>query len=176
MHRHQCPGGRGDRRLQLIEINQIAGGVHIHKHRPCPHGTDRFCGGKKTKRTGDHLIAWAHPQGPQGQHEGIGAAVAADGMGYAAEFGKGRFEIGNQLAADVLAAAQHRQHRLIKLFPQLGKLHAEVERGYRHGAQLTPFTNATGQSQPWARANQASRSAKICGKHFLGNPHGHQGQ
>ena len=117
VHRHQGAGGRADRCTDLVEINQIGGGINIHKHRGCPHRTDGLSGGKKTERAGDHLITRPNAQAPQGQDQGIGAAVAANGVGAAAEAGKRSLKFLNHRTTDVAAAAQHLQHRLVQVVP-----------------------------------------------------------
>ena len=136
MDRQQGAGGGGDGRLDAIEIEQIAGWIHVHEHRRGPHGADGLGGGEKAERGGDHLVSRADLQGPQGQGEGIGAAVAADGVGD----GAGRSEAGlegvDHAPADVLATAQHLQNSLIKAVAELPQLLFEAEGGNGHGGNL----------------------------------------
>jgi len=146
VHRQQGPGNRRDRRFQLIEIDQVAALLHINKHRRGAHGADRFGGGEKAEGSRDHLIAWTDAQAPQGQDQGIGAAVAADGVGHATGRGEVGFKAGDRGSADVLTTAQNLEHSLIQSCAQLLNLLAEAERGHLHGKQLTsPTTPYRGQ-------------------------------
>ena len=138
MHRDQGLGGRGNRRFRLIEIDQVAALLHIHKHRRRAHGADRFGRGKKAERCRDHLIARTNPQGPQRQDQGIGAAVAANRKRHAAGGCEVVLKPGNRGATDVLATAQDLQHGLIKSLSELMDLLAEAEGGHLHGGQLKP--------------------------------------
>jgi hypothetical protein len=136
--RQQRFGGRGDRGLGLIQIDQVADRVHVDKHRRGAHGADRFGGGKEAEAGGDHLIAGADAQAPQRQDQGIGATVAAHRMGHAAGRGKGLLKDADRRPADVLAPAQHLEHRLVQVVTELLELLAEAEGGHLHGANLKP--------------------------------------
>ena len=138
VHWQQGAGGGGDGRLDPLGIDQIGATRHIHEHRDRPHGTDRLGGGKKTEGTGDHLVTGPDPQGPQGQDQGIGAAVAADRMGNATELGEGLLKAGDGAPTDVLTTAQHGQHSLLKAGSEVLQLLAEAEGRYRHGGNLNP--------------------------------------
>ena len=140
MDRQQGPGGGGNGCLQLLQIDQVAALLHIHKHRRRAHSADRLRGGKEAERGGDHLIARADAQAPQGQDQGIGAAVAADGMGHPTGGGEVLLKAGDRGAADVLTAAQYLKHSPIELSSQLLDLLAEAERGHLHGEQFKLLT------------------------------------
>ena len=105
VHRQQHLGGGGDRGLELLEVDQVGALLHIHEHRRGTHGADRFGRGEEAEGAGDHLITGAHAEAAQGQDQGVGAAVAAHGVGGAHRFGKGLFEGGDHATTDVLAAA-----------------------------------------------------------------------
>ena len=107
MYRQQDPGAGPNGGLHLIQIQQIAAGVHIHKHGAGPYCADGLSGGKEAEGGGDHLMAGAHLQGPQRQDEGIGATVATHPMGCAHTLSKGVLELGHHLAADVLPGVEH---------------------------------------------------------------------
>ena len=136
MHRHQGLGGRGERRFDLIKINQVSGWVHINEHRCGSDRTDRFRSGEKTEGAGDDLIPRADPQSPQGQDQRIGAAVAADGVAGADAGGKGLLKLLNLRSADVLPAAQHIQDGGLKIRAQIRDLLAEAEGRHLHKAKL----------------------------------------
>ena len=138
VHGEQGTGGGSDRRRNALRIEEIGARLHIHKHGCGTDGTDGFRGGEETEGGGDHLIARPDAQAPQGKNQGVGAAVAADGVGHVAGRGKSGFERGNGGAADVLAAAQHLRHRLIETITKLPQLFVEAEGGHMHGRNLNP--------------------------------------
>jgi hypothetical protein len=107
-------------------------GIHIHEHRRGPHGADRLSGGKEAEGCGDHLIALADAQASQGQHQGIGAAVAAHGVGHTHGGGEGLLKATDHRAPDVLAAAQHLQHGLVELLAERIELRVQAEGGHLH--------------------------------------------
>ena len=136
VHRDEGLGGRGDRRFRLIQIDQVAGGIYIHEHGGGAHGADRLGGGEEAEGGGDHLIPRPDAQAAQRQNQGIGAAVAAHGVGHTHRLREGRLELGDRTTADVLAAAQHPQHGLVEVLAERVDLLAEAERGHLHGGNL----------------------------------------
>ncbi len=58
------------------------------------------------------------------------------------ELSKVRFELLDDGAADVAAAAQHIQHRLVQVVPQIGQLNGEVEGRDVHEGKLKGFLHA----------------------------------
>ena len=136
MHRHQGLRRRGDRRFDLIDIDQVRGRVHIHEHRRGTDGADGFSRGKKTEGAGDHFIPGTNAQGSQSKDQGIGATVAAHCMAAVHACGKGVFKLLDLRSADVLTAAQHVQHRLFEVLAQIADLLAEAEGGHLHKQKL----------------------------------------
>ena len=138
VHGQQGFGGGRDRRLELVEIDQVGALLHIHKHRRGTHGADRFGRGKEAEGAGDHLIPRADAQAAQGQDQGIGAAVAADRELRANAGGELAFKGSDHAAADVLAAAQDLEHGLVQLLTEVLELLGEAERGHLHEDNLKP--------------------------------------
>jgi hypothetical protein len=93
---HQGLGGGGDRRLQLVEVDQIGALLHIDENGRGAHGADRFGGGKEAEGAGDHFVTGTDAQAAQGQDQGVGAAVAADREGRARAGGEVPFEGGDR--------------------------------------------------------------------------------
>ena len=119
MHRQQRLGGRGDGRLHLLKIDQIGAGIHIHKHRLGTNGADGLRRGKKTEGGGDDLITRTNAKAPEGQDQGIGAAIAAHGVLAAAETGKSLLKALDDRPTDVLTAAQNIEYGLFEVVPQI---------------------------------------------------------
>ena len=143
MHGQQRLSRRRDRCFDLIEIDQIGGSIDIHKHRCGTNGADGCSGGEKTEGTGDHLITSANAEGPQGKNQGVGAAVAAHGMAAAADYGEGLLELFDLRSTDVLATAQHVQHRLFEVLAQITDLLAEAEGRNPHKQNLKRICRTT---------------------------------
>ena len=126
MHRHQGLRRRRDRRFDLIQIDQVSGGVHIHEHGRGTDGADGLSGGKKTEGAGDDFIARPDPQGPQAEAGG-----------------KRVFKLLDLRPADVLAASQYIQHRLFEVLAQIADLLAEAEGGNLHKQNLKRISRTT---------------------------------
>ena len=179
VHRHQGPGGGGDRSFDLIEIDQVGAGVDIHEHRRGADGADGLSRGEKTERAGDHFIAGANAQATQGQDQSVGAAVAAHGVLAANTGGKRFLEAFDLRSTDVLTAAQHFEHRLFEVHTKIVDLLAEAEGRYLHKAKLkwlsrttpAPVRGSTSHCSPPRRSGLDS--PKIPSARPRGRPAGH---
>ena len=167
MHRHQGTGGGCDRRLDLIQIDQIGVRVHVHEHGRGAHGADRLGGGEEAEGAGDHLVAGADAQGPQRQDQGIGAAVAAHCVGHAAGPGEGLLEAGDAGAADVLATAQNLQYGSVEFLPEVLELLAETEGRHLHGGHLKASSSL---QEPRLRGLQRAQAGSWPGGHLMLQP------
>ena len=143
MHRHQRLRRRRDRRFDLIEIDQVGGGVHIDEHRCGPDGADGLSCGEETEGTGDHFVARADAQSSQGKDQGVCAAVAAHGLAAADADGEGFLKLFDLRSADVLTATQNIQHRLFEVLAQIADLLAEAEGRNLHKQKLKRIRRTT---------------------------------
>ena len=107
MHGYDRLAAFGYRFLNQCHVHGVRLGVNVHQHRSGPahlHGGDRsHC----RVGNGDHFIAGADPQGPQGKVNSLCSVSHAHGKGNADVVGELPFKGGSLVAKNVAAGAEH---------------------------------------------------------------------
>src|SRR5690606_15346037 len=126
---HDRLRARGDGLLDEAGIDVECVLVDVHEDRFRAYVAYRLCACEEAERGRYHLVADAYPNGSQGDHERVGAAVDANGV-LRAQVGTGLLLEGGDLrTADELAAPQHALEGLVQLVPVDLDLGTQVQDG-----------------------------------------------
>ncbi len=122
-------GARGDGGFQLSGVQVVGAGIDVDVNGRGAGVADGGDGGVESVGDGDDLIAGADARGEQGEVQGAGAGVDADGVGDLAIGGEFFFEGGDGRAEDEVVVVENGADGGVDLLPHFAGFGLKIEQG-----------------------------------------------
>ena len=136
-HRHDGPGARRDRRLDLPDVDVEARLVHVHEDRPRSREQDAVGAGDEGERDGDHLVPRPHSRGEQGQVQRRRPGARGNRVRHADEVGEALLQLAHPGPLGQRAGAQRAPDQLLLFLAHLRSCNGD------HGSETSAACAAT---------------------------------